>query len=72
MFGLTKISEPSGVSIQPVVSLTLKQRGVSIIAVEFSQTLRGIATDLFDEEGHVISEFYINDVLTEVEGDEQP
>ena len=67
MFGLTKISEPSSIAIQPVVSLTLKNRGVSIIAVEFSQTLRGIATDLFNDQGEVISEFYINDVLTEVD-----
>jgi hypothetical protein len=72
MFGLVKISEPSNVSIQPVVSLSLKNRGVSIIAVEFSQTLRGIAADLFDDSGNVISQFYVNDELMEVDGNVQP
>ncbi|ELT49066.1 hypothetical protein [Brucella intermedia] len=66
LFGLVKLGAPQGVSIQPVISAAIKSRGVSIIAVEWTQALHQLGQNIFDQDGVVPSELYINDELIEV------
>lgn len=61
MWGLTRLGTPERVSIQPVVSASIRDRGVAIIAVEWSQPLRALGSNLFDEDGVLLRELYIND-----------
>lgn len=61
LFGLTQLGAPSGVEIMPVVGVKLKQRAVSLIAVEWSQELRQLGATIFDDEGHVLEELYLNE-----------
>lgn len=66
MFGLLRLGTPQGVSIQPVISAAIKSRGVSIIAVEWTQELHQLGQGIFDDSGSVIPELYINDEFIEV------
>jgi len=68
MFGLVKLSGPSAVRITPIVTGDLKNRSVSIIAVEWTQTLRHLGEGIFNDEGHVITEFYLNDEEMQADG----
>lgn len=69
MFGLVKLGAPTKRSIQPVASMKLKQRGVVVIAVEWTQELHHLGINIFDDERHMLTELYINDVLEEVDAD---
>lgn len=66
MFGLTKLNVPASVVVQPVISASIRTKGVAILAVEWSQILREIGENVFDENGHVITELYINGEAIEV------
>lgn len=66
LFGLFKLGTPQTVSIQPVISAAIKSRGVSIIAVEWAQDLQQLGHNIFDANGVVPSELYINDERVEV------
>lgn len=66
MFGLFKLGTPQGVSIQPVISAAIKSRGVSIIAVEWTQELQQLGQNIFDQHGVVPAELYIDGELTGV------
>lgn len=61
MFGLLRLGGPSAVAVQPVATMTLKQRGVSIIAVEWTQELRELGAGLFDDEMRLLPELYVNE-----------
>jgi len=63
LFGLTRLGAPSNVEIQPLVSLQLRQRGASIMAVEWRQELRQLGEGIFDDEKHLLKELYVNDEL---------
>jgi hypothetical protein len=67
MFGLTKLGVPTELSIQPVWSLALKQRGVVVIAVEWTQELHQLGVNIFDAERHLLTELYINNELEAVD-----
>ena len=60
LFGLTRLGAPGGVAIQPVVSGKLKARSVAIVAVEWRQPLRQLGDNIFDEQGRLLTELYIN------------
>lgn len=60
MFGLLQLSGPSKVRITPIVTGNLKNRAVSIIAVEWTQEMRHLGEGIFTDEGHVVTELYIN------------
>lgn len=60
LWGLTRLGAPERAEIQPVVSGNLRDRGVSIIAVEWQQALRHLGLDIFDEAGVLLSELYVN------------
>jgi hypothetical protein len=68
MWGLTKLSAPDRVSIQPVVSASIRDRGVAIIAVEWSQAVRNLGANLFDEQGVLLEELYVNGEEIELPG----
>lgn len=76
LWGIVRLSAPSKVAIRPIVSASLKDRGVAIIAVEWTQTLRGLGEGIFDQAGEVITGIEINGVPLELptaeDGDEQP
>lgn len=61
LFGINNMSAPEAMKITPMVSGDLRTRGVAVIAVEWTQTLRNVGPDVFDDEGHLITELYIND-----------
>lgn len=61
MFELVQISAPSDMAILPVVTGKLKAKGVSIIAVEWKQTIRQLGKDIFDVNGQLLEGLYIND-----------
>ena len=62
LWGLTRLGAPDKVKIQPVVSASIRDRGVAIIAVEWSQTLRSLGENIFDEAGVLLEELYVNGV----------
>ncbi|WP_317993218.1 hypothetical protein [Bartonella gliris] len=51
LWGLTHLSAPREVQIEPIVSVAIKQRGVSISVVEWHQDLHQLGQDIFCEEG---------------------
>lgn len=61
LWGLIKLGGPERAEIQPVVSGQLRDRGVSIIAVEWQQPLRHLGLDIFDSQGVMIQGVYINE-----------
>lgn len=67
MFGILNMGKPEKLNIQPIVSGYAKKRGVAIIAVEWVQRLNAIGEGIFDKDGHVIEELYVNDELLEVD-----
>lgn len=76
MWGLVKLGAPTAVTITPIVSAEIRQRGTSIIAVEWRQELRQLGEGIFDADGSVIEGLYINGDEIELPyqegGNEQP
>ncbi|MCT6839224.1 MAG: hypothetical protein M3036_16405, partial [Bifidobacteriales bacterium] len=66
LFGMTKLSAPAATQILPVVTGKLKTRGVSIIAVEWSQQLRQIGQGIFDADKVLVEAVYLNNELVDV------
>lgn len=60
LWGLTRVGAPEKPAIQPVVSASIKDRGVAIMAVEWSQTVRRLGENIFDEAGVALTELYVN------------
>ncbi|MDG3575978.1 hypothetical protein P7F60_06255 [Rhizobium sp. YJ-22] len=60
LWGLTRLGAPEKPSIEPVVSGSLKQRGVAVMAVLWSQELRHLGDNIFDEAGVLLQELYVN------------
>lgn len=60
-FGLTALKAPETIKIQPVISGGLKSKAVSVIAVEWKQTLLALGTSVFDGQGVAIRDVYVND-----------
>lgn len=62
MFGMLSLSGASDARIQPIVTGDLKNRAVSIIAIEWNQELRHLGDGAFnDERNFVRPELYVND-----------
>lgn len=76
LWGLTRLGPPAGVAITPIVSASIKDRGIEIVAVEWSQELRALGEEIFDADGYVIEELYVNGEVVDLPepegGDEQP
>jgi hypothetical protein len=70
MFGLLQLGVPDEVEIQPLLAMNLRQRGVSIIAVEWKQDLRRLGDGIFDAAGHVVTGLYVGD--EEIEAGDGP
>ncbi|EJF86223.1 hypothetical protein [Candidatus Bartonella washoeensis] len=51
LWGLTHLSAPREVQIEPIISAAIKQRGVSISVVEWHQDLHQLGQDIFCDEG---------------------
>lgn len=60
MWGLSKISIPSEIEIQPLLTIGALRRGVAIIAIEWSQSLREVGNDVFDDNKYLLTELYVN------------
>jgi len=63
LFGLTRLAAPRDVDIQPLLAISLKNRGVAIVAVEWRQELRCLGETIFDDEKHLLEELYVNEDL---------
>lgn len=72
MFGLLKVGVPDAAKIQPVITANIKARGVAIIAVEWSQTVRQLGDVIFDQDGRLLAELYVNGQLTDITEPEWP
>lgn len=66
MWGLVKLTPPDKPSIQPVISASIKDRGTVIIAVEWNQDIRQLGENLFDEQGRLLEELWVNDEQIEL------
>ncbi|WP_208432198.1 hypothetical protein [Bartonella doshiae] len=55
LWGLTHLSAPRDVQIEPIVSVAIKQRGVSISVVEWHQDLHQLGQNIFCDEGQLKS-----------------
>ncbi|EJF76771.1 hypothetical protein MCO_01484 [Bartonella sp. DB5-6] len=53
LWGLTHLSSPRDVEIEPIISAAIKQRGVSISVVEWHQDLHQLGQDIFCDEGQL-------------------
>ncbi|WP_317993178.1 hypothetical protein [Bartonella gliris] len=51
LWGLTHLSSPREVQIEPIISAAIKQQGVSISVVEWHQDLHQLGQDIFCDEG---------------------
>ncbi|WP_336288650.1 hypothetical protein [Bartonella sp. CB60] len=51
LWGLTGLTVPRDVQIEPVISAAIKQRGVAISVVEWHQDLHRLGQDIFCDEG---------------------
>jgi len=68
-WGLARLSGPTAVTVQPAVTAKLRQRTVSLIAVEWRQDLRGLGEALFDNDGYLVEGLYLgDDLVAEPEG----
>ncbi len=72
LWGLTRLDAPQGVEIQPVLGLKLRQRAVSIIAVEWTQVLRRLGTGIFGADGTVVEGLYIGEELVAAPNPPEP
>lgn len=66
LWGLTQLEAPQDVEIQPVLGLKLRQRAVAIMAVEWTQVLRRLGSEIFDGDGVVMEGLYLGDDLVVV------
>ncbi|EJF87179.1 hypothetical protein [Bartonella rattimassiliensis] len=53
LWGLTHLSAPRDVQIEPIISAAIKQRGVSISVVEWHQDLYHLGKDIFADAGQL-------------------
>lgn len=60
LWGLTRLGAPTKAVIEPVVSGALKDRGVAVMAVLWSQELRTLGENIFDDAGILLQELYVN------------
>lgn len=72
MFGLVRLGAPSAVKLQPVIAANIMNRAVAIIAVEWKQTLRVLGEAIFDDEGRLLTELYLNDEEIELPEPQPP
>ena len=71
-FGLTHIGAPEHVRVGPVVSAAFKNRGIAVAAVEWTLRRHDLGDGIFDDEGIVWVELYVNDELVVDEPSEAP
>lgn len=74
MWGLSKLSTPEAIEIQPLLTVGALRRGVAIIAIEWQQNLRELGDTIFDDSGALLTELYVNgeavDLSSPVGGDD--
>lgn len=59
LWGLTRLSGVSKARIQPIVTGDLKMRTVSIMAVEWKQSLYHLGTGIFNDAGVALTQLYV-------------
>lgn len=69
MFGLLNLTTPDKVEVQPLLAFPLKQRAVAIISVEWQQQLRHLGETIFNDEGQLLPELYLNDEPVSVDAE---
>jgi hypothetical protein len=61
MFGLTQVSVPDKIDVDPLISVANRRNGVTIIAVTWTQTIKAIGDGLFNDEKVMLKALYLND-----------
>lgn len=59
-WGLANITVPGEIKVAPVLGTKIAARGVSVIAVSWKQVLTRAGTELFNEDGTLLEELYVN------------
>ena len=59
-WGLTRLLQPANARVQPVISGSIKRRGVAIHAVEWQQTLLNLGESAFDANSFVLQAITVN------------
>lgn len=59
-WGIAHIGLPEKVALEPVISAATRSKGVTLIAVTWSCSIRHIGADIYDNAGTVITELYVN------------
>jgi hypothetical protein len=49
--------------LEPVLSTKIERRGVTLVAVTWTTPVRHIGEGLFDDQGHVPTDLYVNGEL---------
>lgn len=71
-WGVGGFGQPTRIDIEPVISADTRSRGVTLVAVTFSNTVRNINAGVFTDQGHVPTELYVNDQLEDSHDGVQP
>lgn len=66
-FGLPSISAPYDLRVAPLLTGQLDRRGVSVVALEWKQTLREVTSGVFEEGEPITLEIEVNGEPFEVE-----
>ncbi len=64
-FGMFKIGSPTDIEVDPLISAKIKNKGVSVVAITWSQELHALGEGLFDDNKVVLSQFYVNGELAD-------
>ena len=62
-WGIAGIGLTEKVEVEPVVSATIARKGVTLIAVTWSNEIRRIGDNIFAEDGTLYGQLYVNDAL---------
>lgn len=62
-WGVAGVGMVTNADIEPVISGQTRNKGVTLIAVTWTVPIRRIGTSLFDDDGHVPTDLYVNGVL---------
>jgi hypothetical protein len=65
LWGLKRVGPVEALDLEQVHATALDKKKVACIVVTFRQRVSGIGDNLFDDEGHVPTDLYVNDELVD-------
>jgi hypothetical protein len=62
-WGIAHVGRAEKLMLEPVLSTKIERRGVTLVAVTWTTPVRHIGEGLFDDQGHVPTDLYVNGEL---------